>query len=132
MSCQFQEIISTDSAPSAIGTYSQAVLINNFLYVSGQIALDPKNMKMVEGIDNQIEMVFKNIKEILKEADMDFSNVIKLTILLDNLENFEKVNEIMSELFEKPYPARAAFEVSKLPKNSSIEVETIAYKGSAK
>ena len=89
-------------------------------------------MKMVEGIDNQIEMVFKNIKEILKEAEMDFSNVIKLTILLDNLENFEKVNEIMSELFEKPYPARAAFEVSKLPKNSSIEVETIAYKGSAK
>ena len=127
-----KKIISTDSAPSAIGTYSQAVLINNFLYISGQIALDPKNMKMVEGIDNQIEMVFKNIKEILKEADMDFSNVIKLTILLDNLENFEKVNEIMSELFEKPYPARAAFEVSKLPKNSSIEVETIAYKGSAK
>ena len=126
-----KKIISTDSAPSAIGTYSQAVLINNFLYVSGQIALDPKNMKMVEGIDNQIEMVFKNIKEILKEAEMDFSNVIKLTILLDNLENFEKVNEIMSELFEKPYPARAAFEVSKLPKNSSIEVETIAYKGSA-
>ena len=127
-----KKIISTDSAPSAIGTYSQAVLINDFLYISGQIALDPKNMKMVEGIDNQIEMVFKNIKEILKEAKMDFSNVIKLTILLDNLENFEKVNEIMSELFEKPYPARAAFEVSKLPKNSSIEVETIAYKGSAK
>ena len=127
-----KKIISTDNAPSAIGTYSQAVLINNFLYVSGQIALDPKNMKMVEGTDNQIKMVFKNIKEILREAEMDFSNVIKLTILLDNLENFEKVNEIMNELFEKPYPARAAFEVSKLPKNSSIEVETIAYKGSAK
>ena len=127
-----KKIISTDNAPSAIGTYSQAILINDFLYISGQIALDPKNMKMVEGIDNQIEMVFKNIKEILREAEMDFSNVIKLTILLDNLENFEKVNEIMSELFEKPYPARAAFEVSKLPKNSSIEVETIAYKGSAK
>ena len=127
-----KKIISTDNAPSAIGTYSQAVLINDFLYISGQIALDPKNMKMVEGTDNQIKMVFKNIKEILKEAEMDFSNVIKLTILLDNLENFEKVNEIMSELFEKPYPARAAFEVSKLPKNSSIEVETIAYKGSAK
>ena len=127
-----KKIISTDNAPSAIGTYSQAVLINNFLYVSGQIALDPKNMKMVEGTDNQIKMVFKNIKEILREAEMDFSNVIKLTILLDNLENFEKVNEIMSELFEKPYPARAAFEVSKLPKNSSIEIETIAYKGSGK
>ena len=127
-----KKIISTDDAPSAIGTYSQGVLVNNFLYVSGQIALDPKNMKMVEGIDNQIKMVFKNIKKILNEADMDFSDVIKLTILLDNLDNFEKVNEIMSELFEKPYPARAAFEVSKLPKNSSIEVETIAYKGSAK
>jgi 2-iminobutanoate/2-iminopropanoate deaminase len=63
---------------------------------------------------------------------MDFSDVIKLTILLDDLDNFEKVNEIMSELFEKPYPARAAFEVSKLPKNSSIEIETIAYKGSGK
>ena len=127
-----KKIISTDDAPSAIGTYSQGVLVNNFLYVSGQIALDPKNMKMVEGIDNQIKMVFKNIKKILNEADMDFSDVIKLTILLDNLDNFEKVNEIMSELFEKPYPARAAFEVSKLPKNSSIEIETIAYKGSAK
>ena len=127
-----KKIISTDNAPSAIGTYSQAILINDFLYVSGQIALDPKNMKMVEGIDNQIKMVFKNIKKILNEADMDFSDVIKLTILLDNLDNFEKVNEIMSELFEKPYPARAAFEVSKLPKNSSIEIETIAYKGSGK
>ena len=127
-----KKIISTDDAPSAIGTYSQGVLVNNFLYVSGQIALDPKNMKMVEGIDNQIKMVFKNIKKILNEADMGFSDVIKLTILLDNLDNFEKVNEIMSELFEKPYPARAAFEVSKLPKNSSIEIETIAYKGSGK
>ena len=127
-----KKIISTDNAPSAIGTYSQAVLINDFLYVSGQIALDPKNMQMVEGIDHQIKMVFKNIKKILSEADMDFSDVIKLTILLDDLDNFEKVNEIMSELFEKPYPARAAFEVSKLPKNSSIEIETIAYKGSGK
>ena len=127
-----KKIISTDNAPSSIGTYSQAVLINDFLYVSGQIALDPKKMQIVEGIDNQIKMVFKNIKKILSEADMDFSDVIKLTILLDNLDNFEKVNEIMSELFEKPYPARAAFEVSKLPKNSSIEIETIAYKGSGK
>ena len=127
-----KKIISTDNAPSAIGTYSQAVLINDFLYVSGQIALDPKKMQIVEGIDNQIKMVFKNIKKILSEADMDFSDVIKLTILLDNLDNFEKVNEIMSELFLKPYPARAAFEVSKLPKNSSIEIETIAYKGSGK
>lgn len=123
-----KKVISTNKAPSAIGTYSQAVLANGFLFISGQIPLDPKNMELVAGIDNQIEMVFKNINEILKEANMDFSNIIKLNILLDNLENFEKVNQIMSNLFEEPYPARAAYEVSKLPKNSSVEIETIAYK----
>ena len=125
-----KKIISTDNAPSAIGTYSQAILANDFLFISGQIPLDPKKMELVEGIDNQIRMVFKNIKEILKEANMSYSNIIKLTILLDNLENFEKVNEIMGQLFDKPYPARAAYEVTKLPKNSSIEIETIAYQGS--
>jgi len=123
-----KKIISSNKAPSAIGTYSQAILANGFLFISGQIPLDPKNMELVKGIDNQIEMVFKNINEILKEANMDFSNIIKLNILLDNLENFEKVNQIMSNLFEEPYPARAAYEVSKLPKNSSVEIETIAYK----
>tara|TARA_B100001027_G_scaffold56300_1_gene37911 strand:+ start:2163 stop:2546 length:384 start_codon:yes stop_codon:yes gene_type:complete len=125
-----KKIISTNNAPSAIGTYSQAILANDFLYISGQIPLDPEKMELVEGIDNQIRMVFKNIKEILKEANMSYSNIIKLTILLDNLENFEKVNEIMGQLFDKPYPARAAYEVTKLPKNSSIEIETIAYQGS--
>mgnify|MGYP005749029253 FL=1 len=125
-----KKIISTDNAPSAIGTYSQAILAKDFLFISGQIPLDPEKMELVEGIDNQIRMVFKNIKEILKEANMSYSNIIKLTILLDNLENFEKVNEIMGQLFDKPYPARAAYEVTKLPKNSSIEIETIAYLGS--
>ena len=125
-----KKIISTDNAPSAIGTYSQAILAKDFLFISGQIPLDPEKMELVEGIDNQIKMVFKNIKEILKEANMSYSNIIKLTILLDNLENFEKVNEIMGQLFDKPYPARAAYEVAKLPKNSSIEIETTAYQGS--
>ena len=97
-----KKIISTDNAPSAIGTYSQAILANDFLFISGQIPLDPEKMELVEGIDNQIRMVFKNIKEILKEANMNYSNIIKLTILLDNLENFEKVNEIMGQLFDKP------------------------------
>ena len=90
-----KKIISTDNAPSAIGTYSQAILANDFLFISGQIPLDPKKMELVEGIDNQIRMVFKNIKEILKEANMSYSNIIKLTILLDNLENFEKVFSII-------------------------------------
>ena len=85
-------------------------------------------MELVEGIENQIKQVFQNIRQILKASDMDFSNIVKLSILLENLNNFEKVNEIMAEIFSKPYPARAAYEVSKLPKGSSIEIETIAFK----
>ena len=125
-----KKIISSTNAPSAIGTYSQAVLADKFLYISGQIPLDPKTMDLVEGINNQIRQVFKNILAILEEANMDFSNIIKLSVLLDNLENFSLVNEIMAEILVEPYPARAAYEVSKLPKNSSIEIETIAYKDS--
>jgi 2-iminobutanoate/2-iminopropanoate deaminase len=125
-----KKIISSTNAPSAIGTYSQAVLADKFLYISGQIPLDPKSMDLVEGTNNQIRQVFKNILAILEEANMDFSNIIKLNVLLDNLENFSLVNEIMAEILVEPYPARAAYEVSKLPKNSSIEIETIAYKDS--
>lgn len=125
-----KKIISSTNAPSAIGTYSQAVLADKFLYISGQIPLDPKSMDLVEGTNNQIRQVFKNILAILEEANMDFSNIIKLNVLLDNLENFSLVNEIMAEILVEPYPARAAYEVSRLPKNSSIEIETIAYKDS--
>ena len=121
-------IIETDNAPKAIGTYSQAVKVNGFLFVSGQIPLDPSTMELVEGIENQINQVFENIGQILKADGMDFSNVVKLSVLLDDLDHFEKVNEIMASIFSKPYPARAAYEVSKLPKGSSIEIETIAFK----
>ena len=122
------KIIETDNAPKAIGTYSQAVKVNGFLFVSGQIPLDPSTMELVEGIENQINQVFENINQILKADGMDFSNVVKLSVLLDDLSHFEKVNEIMASIFSKPYPARAAYEVSKLPKGSSVEIETIAFK----
>ena len=122
------KIIETDNAPKAIGTYSQAVKINGFLFISGQIPLDPSTMELVEGIENQINQVFENINQILKADGMDFSNVVKLSVLLDDLSHFEKVNEIMADIFSKPYPARAAYEVSKLPKGSSLEIETIAFK----
>ena len=122
------KIIETEKAPKAIGTYSQATKVNGFLFISGQIPLDPKTMELVEGIENQINQVFENINQILKADGMDFSNVIKLSVLLDDLNHFEKVNEIMASIFSKPYPARAAYEVSKLPKGSSIEIETIAFK----
>ena len=122
------KIIETENAPKAIGTYSQAVKVNGFLFISGQIPLDPSTMELVEGIENQINQVFENINQILKADGMDFSNVVKLSVLLDDLNHFEKVNEIMTNIFSKPYPARAAYEVSKLPKGSSVEIETIAFK----
>ena len=120
--------IETEMAPKAIGTYSQAVKVNGFLFISGQIPLDPSTMELVEGIENQINQVFENINQILKADGMDFSNVVKLSVLLEDLSNFEKVNEIMANIFSKPYPARAAYEVSKLPKESLVEIETIAFK----
>ena len=122
------KITETDNAPKAIGTYSQAVKVNGFLFISGQIPLDPSTMELVEGIENQINQVFENINQILKADGMDFSNVVKLSVLLEDLSHFEKVNEIMAQIFSKPYPARAAYEVSKLPKGSSVEIETIAFK----
>ena len=122
------KIIETENAPKAIGTYSQAVKVNGFLFISGQLPLDPSTMELVEGIENQINQVFENINQILKADGMDFSNVVKLSVLLKDLSNFEKVNEIMASIFSKPYPARAAYEVSKLPKGSSVEIETIAFK----
>ena len=122
------KIIETDNAPKAIGTYSQAVKVNGFLFISGQIPLNPSTIELVEGIENQINQVFENINQILKADGMDFSNVVKLSVLLDDLSHFEKVNEIMADIFSKPYPARAAYEVSKLPKGSSLEIETIAFK----
>jgi|TARA_B100001057_G_scaffold100212_1_gene97172 reactive intermediate/imine deaminase len=122
------KIIETDNAPKAIGTYSQAVKVNGFLFISGQIPLNPSTMELVDGIENQINQVFENINQILKADGMDFSNVVKLSVLLKDLDHFEKVNEIMASIFSKPYPARAAYEVSKLPKGSSVEIETIAFK----
>ena len=122
------KIIETEKAPKAIGTYSQATKVDGFLFISGQIPLDPKTMELVEGIENQINQVFENINQILKADGMDFSNVVKLSVLLEDLSHFEKVNEIMANIFSKPFPARAAYEVSKLPKGSSVEIETIAFK----
>ena len=123
-----KKIIHTDNAPKAIGTYSQAVLADKFLFISGQIGLDPDTMKLVEGFEEETIQVLKNISSICEEAGCSINDVIKFNVLLTDLSNFQKVNEIMESALEKPYPARAAYEVSSLPKNSSIEIESIAYK----
>jgi reactive intermediate/imine deaminase len=123
-----KKVIHTDEAPKAIGTYSQAVLADKFLFISGQIGLDPATMELVEGFEEETIQVFSNISAICKEAGCSINDVIKFNVLLTDLSNFQKVNDIMEKVLEKPYPARASYEVSALPKNSSIEIESIAYK----
>ena len=119
------EVISTDQAPSAIGTYSQAVRAGNTVYLSGQIPLDPQSMVLVEGIREQIHQVFKNLRKVTQAAGGDFDCIVKLTVYLTDLSNFPIVNEVMGEYFDEPYPARAAIGVASLPKGAAVEVEGI-------
>ena len=120
--------IETSNAPSAIGPYSQAIISGNNIYLSGQIPLDPKTMTIVEGEENQIRRVFDNIQAVCKAAECSLNDIVKLNVSLQDLSIFSKVNEIMLEYFEEPYPARAALQVAKLPLDSLIEVEAIIIK----
>tara|TARA_B110000444_G_scaffold42296_1_gene38202 strand:- start:452 stop:829 length:378 start_codon:yes stop_codon:yes gene_type:complete len=118
-----KKIIKSDKAPEAIGTYSQAVKKGNIIFLSGQIPLNPESMELVEGIENQIHQVFKNILAIIAAADASLDDLVKLNIYLTDLSNFALVNSIMKEYFSEPYPARAAIGVASLPKNSLVEVD---------
>jgi len=120
--------IETDEAPKAIGTYSQAIEAGNTIYLSGQIPLDPKTMELVEGNENQIRQVFKNIQAVCESAEVSLNEIVKLNVYLSDLSVFSLVNEVMKELFSEPYPARAAIQVAKLPLDSLIEVEGIIVK----
>lgn len=121
-----REIISTDKAPAAIGTYSQAVKVGDTVYLSGQIPLDPKTMNVVEGpFEVHVRRVFDNLLAVCEAAGGDFSNVVKLNIYLTDLGNFAKVNEAMAEYFVEPYPARAAVGVKELPKGVSVEMDAV-------
>lgn len=125
-----KEIISTDKAPQAIGTYSQAVKIQAgagaTVYLSGQIPLVPETMEMVEGdIKQQIHQVFNNLKAVANAAGGDLSDVVKLNIFLTDLSNFPQVNEVMAEYFQQPYPARAAVGVAALPKDADVEMDAV-------
>ena len=120
-------VLYTDKAPKAIGPYSQAIEINGMLFVSGQIPIDPATSKLVEGgIREQTEQVMKNIAAILAEAGYSFSDVVKSTCLLSNMDNFSAMNEIYGRYYAENSPARAAYGVVKLPLGALIEIETIA------
>ncbi|MGV2620606.1 RidA family protein [Halobacillus sp. ACCC02827] len=121
--------ISTENAPSAIGPYSQAADLGNLVFISGQIPLDPKTMEFVsDEVKEQTAQVMKNIEAILTEAGLSFRNVVKMNIFLDSMDDFTTVNEVYAGFLEEPYPARAAVEVSKLPKGAKVEIEAIAVK----
>lgn len=118
-----KQIIHTDHAPEAIGPYSQAVKVGNTVYLSGQIPLMPGTMNLVEeGFEAQVRQAFQNVQAVCEAAGGSLADLIKLTIYLTDLSQFSVVNEIMAEFFTKPYPARAAIEVSALPKNAEVEI----------
>ncbi|MDQ7056846.1 MAG: RidA family protein [Persephonella sp.] len=121
------QIIHTEKAPEAIGPYSQAVKYENLLFISGQIAIDPETQEFTGGdAKQQTERVMENIKAILEEAGLNFNHVIKTTIYLKNIQDFEAVNEVYGRYFTEHKPARATVEVSNLPKGALVEIEAIA------
>jgi reactive intermediate/imine deaminase len=120
-------VIQTPDAPAAIGTYSQAVRVDNTVYLSGQIGLDPNTMQMVEGVESQIHRVFQNLRAVADAAGSSLDDVVKLNIYLTDLAHFAKVNEIMATYFHQPYPARAAVGVASLPRNALVEADGVLF-----
>jgi reactive intermediate/imine deaminase len=121
-----KQTIHTDLAPAAVGTYSQAVKVGNFVFLSGQIPLVPETMNVVDGdFTARARQVFENLKAVAEEAGGSLNDAVKLTIFLTDLDNFAAVNEVMAEYCDKPYPARAAVEVSALPKGVDVEADAI-------
>ncbi|MBC7787855.1 MAG: RidA family protein [Methylophilaceae bacterium] len=120
-----KQIIHTDGAPVAIGTYSQAVKVVDTVYLSGQIGLDPVSMQMVEGIEAQIHRVFTNLKAVTEAAGGSMADIVKLNVFLTDLSNFTLVNTIMAEYFTQPYPARAAVGVASLPRAALVEADGV-------
>jgi reactive intermediate/imine deaminase len=122
-----KQIIHTDAAPKAIGTYSQAVRAGATVYLSGQIGLDPQTMEMVAGVGPQIHRVFQNLQAVAKAAGGDLKDAVKLTVYLTDLGNFALVNETMAGYFTAPYPARAAVGVASLPRGALVEIDAILH-----
>jgi 2-iminobutanoate/2-iminopropanoate deaminase len=120
-----KQALQTSDAPAAIGPYSQAIRAGSTVYVSGQLGLDARSGQLVEGLEAQAQQVFRNLQGVVKAAGATFDDVVKLTILLADLSDFTRVNEIMASHFKPPYPARSTYQVAALPRGARIEVEAI-------
>jgi len=124
-----KKVINTKKAPKAIGPYNQAILSRNTLYCSGQIAINPNNGKLeTENIESEMNRIMKNIIEILDQANMSIKNIVKCTIFMKDMNDYQQINEIYSTYFKTEMPAREAVEVSRLPKDTNIEISVIAVK----
>ena len=124
-----KKIVFTGNAPKPIGPYNQAVLVNGTLYCSGQIAIDPATGEMVQNnIESETVQVMKNMAEVLKAADMDFSNVVKVGIFVTNMGQFSQINQVYATYFDDNFPARETVEVSALPKGANVEISMVAVK----
>ncbi|MDD3518934.1 MAG: RidA family protein [Chromatiales bacterium] len=127
-----REIISTDRAPKAIGTYSQAVKVGDTVYLSGQIPLVPETMEMVDGcMEVQIRRVFDNLAAVAEAAGGSLADVVKLNVFLTDLSHFPLVNQVMADYFREPYPARAAIGVASLPRGAAVEMDAVMVLGTA-
>ncbi len=125
-----KEVIKTEKAPAAIGTYSQAIKVGETVYLSGQIPLNPLTMQLVDGgFEAQAVQVFENLKAVAEASGGSLQNIVKLNIYLTNLDNFTKLNEIMGRYFTEPYPARAAIGIGALPKGAMVEMDAILVLG---
>ena len=124
-----KQIIATNAAPAAIGTYSQAVRAGDTVYLSGQIGLDPASGNLVDGFEAQAVRVFENLKAVAEAAGGSLADAVKINIYLTDLGNFAKVNEIMARYFDPPYPARAAVGIAALPRGAQIEAEAVLVLG---
>lgn len=125
---KIKKIISTPKAPAAIGPYSQAIRIGDFLYTSGQISLDPETMEMITGdIEVETEKVLKNIEAILKEDGLNLNNIIKTTVYLTDLSEFARMNQVYENFFTDTKPARACVQVAALPKGAKVEIDVVAH-----
>ncbi|XP_006787948.1 2-iminobutanoate/2-iminopropanoate deaminase isoform X1 [Neolamprologus brichardi] len=130
MSALNRRVVNTPSAPGAIGPYSQAVIVDRTMYISGQLGMDVASGKLVDGgVQAQAKQVLINIGEILKAAGCDYSNVVKTTVLLADINDFNNVNEVYKTFFSSNFPARAAYQVAALPRGGLVEIEAIAVLG---
>lgn len=124
-----KKIIKTQNAPTPIGPYNQAVLAGNTLYISGQIAINPKSGELITStIEAEIQQVMENLKAVLNEAGMDFNHVVKCSIFISDMNQFGKINEVYGSYFEKEFPARETVQVARLPKDVNVEISAIAVK----